>query len=765
VLAGAVVLVFATSVAAQINNGSFESGLTGWTLGPGSRVEALQSANFGPSSIPVPDGNWFALLCTGPGDTAGPPGDFDVNGVQDHDASTLSTTFTTTTVNEILGFQWSFLTDEVGPGGQGDPLYDDLFDVTIDGVSILPASVRKPDGSSPFPDTVAYDNLRYTVSSPGLANNCDFRTSPRGGRTPFVTASVTIADPGTYTLEFLVADQADANFDSGLLIDAVTLTPGTLPTTQVTASSGSNLEVKGGGFVFATVGNGRPAVSGDGTTLAFASNGDYNGDNPNLQPQIWTANDAGATWGIARLTAAVGAEFGDPAISANGQWLVFASDGDLASPGNGDGNFEIFRYDRGTAALTQITNTSGCESEEPTINDDGSRIAFVSDCDLGFGATGIEIVLWDGTFRGVETSGCVSRDPLISRDVSGRYVTFVTDCDGQYAGTSNPDGGLEILQWDTQTDTYLQITDTAAGLFNDGVGSSSDGRFVSFLSSADHETGENPAGDVVVLRYDRTSDSFLQLSDPDPLSVYTFTSIDGSGGFVAAERLNILTSVFEIVLFETASPRVPIPLASGASDVFVGSPVTAYGFNRALVAFQSDGDFSGTNPDRNLEVWVSGGAFDPPTPGVYCSAPNLPIPDDSTVGASDAITVSDTGPLVDVDVWVSVEHPFVGDLRVDFRHVDTGTTARLVARPGRPPGPGCSGDDIDATLDDEATTTVEDQCVTPGPIAINGTFSPNQSLRRFDGEDLSGDWELRVSDRGRNDVGTFLEWCLIPSTP
>jgi hypothetical protein len=250
-----------------------------------------------------------------------------------------------------------------------------------------------------------------------------------------------------------------------------------------------------------------------------------------------------------------------------------------------------------------------------------------------------------------------------------------------------------------------------------------------------------------------------------PLTVHTVSSIDDSGGFVAAERLDVLTSEFEVVLFESAAPRVPIPVLTGAPNVFAGFPVVAFALGRTLVAYQSDGDTSGNNPDANLELWVAGGAFDPPTRSVLCSAPNLPIPDESSVGAADVITVSDTGTLVDVDVRVRVEHTFVGDLRVDFSHIDTGTTTRLVARPGRPPGAGCSGDDVDATLDDEAPDSVEGECVTPGPIAINGTFSPNQALSRFDGEDLSGDWELRVSDRGRNDVGTFLEWCLIPSTP
>ncbi|MDX1387842.1 MAG: proprotein convertase P-domain-containing protein, partial [Acidobacteriota bacterium] len=186
---------------------------------------------------------------------------------------------------------------------------------------------------------------------------------------------------------------------------------------------------------------------------------------------------------------------------------------------------------------------------------------------------------------------------------------------------------------------------------------------------------------------------------------------------------------------------------------------------RTLVAYDSDWNASGNNPDGNIEVWITGGVFAPPQSSMFCNTPNLAIPDPNGAGVTDVISVATPGTLVDLNVSVIIEHTFVGDLRVDLRHVDTGTNARLIARPGRPPGAGCSGDDIDATLDDEATMAVENECVTPGPVAIAGTFSPNQALSRFDGEDLSGDWELRVSDVANGDAGTFVEWCLIPSTP
>ena len=54
------------------------------------------------------------------------------------------------------------------------------------------------------------------------------------------------------------------------------------------------------------------------------------------------------------------------------------------------------------------------------------------------------------------------------------------------------------------------------------------------------------------------------------------------------------------------------------------------------------------------------------------------------------------------------------------------------------------GDDIDATLDDEATLPVEQAC-DGSPPAINGIFTPNSPLSAFDGETIAGTWVLDVS--------------------
>ena len=202
-------LVKVPSASAQPVNGGFETGdLTGWTTQ--GNVEALQASNFNPSITP-PEGNYFALLSTGPGDSPAPiDGDLDGDGSNDNDVTILSQTFTSGSGS--LSFKWSWLTSET----EGD----DFFLVRLDGNTILSGSV---DGvtTSPFPD-IPTDNIYYTVTSPGPTDGTDFYEGTNG----FQTYSIAIS-AGTHTIEFIVAedDAGDTYYDSGLLVDAFTAPP------------------------------------------------------------------------------------------------------------------------------------------------------------------------------------------------------------------------------------------------------------------------------------------------------------------------------------------------------------------------------------------------------------------------------------------------------------------------------------------------------------------------------------------------------------
>ena len=91
--------------------------------------------------------------------------------------------------------------------------------------------------------------------------------------------------------------------------------------------------------------------------------------------------------------------------------------------------------------------------------------------------------------------------------------------------------------------------------------------------------------------------------------------------------------------------------------------------------------------------------------------------------------------------------PLTGLPEFTLEHVDTGTTATLFNRPGVPPSSiGCSGNDIDNTVDDEATLTFENDCTSganPTQAYLSGEHyqggdPPGPVLAAFDGEDYAG---------------------------
>lgn len=173
----------------------------------------------------------------------------------------------------------------------------------------------------------------------------------------------------------------------------------------------------------------------------------------------------------------------------------------------------------------------------------------------------------------------------------------------------------------------------------------------------------------------------------------------------------------------------------------------------------------------NSAVWAfaTGGA--PTTlPGI-CRNPGTAIPDNNTTGITDSQIVATSGTLTDLNVSLNIPHTYVGDLIVSLTHVDTATTISLVNRPTNGTG-GCSGNNINLTLDSSAALQVQVNCTSgTNPTAaytVGGSYQPAATLNAFNGQNLNGTWQLQVSDRAGADTGTLTQWCLIPtitSTP
>lgn len=114
-------------------------------------------------------------------------------------------------------------------------------------------------------------------------------------------------------------------------------------------------------------------------------------------------------------------DVGKPVISDGGGIIALQSTGEIldarqdarpggAPPFNADGNTEIFRLD-GRRRVTQVTLSENCENTLPSLRDDGTSIAFHSDCDLvGLNPSGVaQIFLYSLVESGDPLAGSACR--------------------------------------------------------------------------------------------------------------------------------------------------------------------------------------------------------------------------------------------------------------------------------------------------------------------------------------------------------------------
>lgn len=143
---------------------------------------------------------------------------------------------------------------------------------------------------------------------------------------------------------------------------------------------------------------------------------------------------------------------------------------------------------------------------------------------------------------------------------------------------------------------------------------------------------------------------------------------------------------------------------------------------------------------------------------------NVPvtIPDNAAGVFVSNLTVPANKIVTDVNLTLQINHTYVGDLLAGLTNA-VGDTIFLFANPGVPATDfGCSGDNISATFDDEATATANDfenLCAATIP-AIGGTFKPLEPLGFFDGKTAQGNWSLLVGDVFGEDGGAIQSWSL-----
>ncbi len=237
-----------------------------------------------------------------------------------------------------------------------------------------------------------------------------------------------------------------------------------------------------------------PSLSGDGTVIAFRSTADLLGQGrPANREEVWLYDTAAMTY--TRVTSSSGPLRGSfsPSINQDGSWVAFYSDSDFFGEGIADNQHEIWLYDTQAMTLTRITTASSSDraSFTPSLSADGTRVAFESDSDfLGQGIPDEQYEIWLYDTQAMTltriTTASGSERGSFSAELSpdGRVVAFRSDSD--FLGEGIPDDQFEIWLYDTAALTYTRIT-TASAADRDSWGPSlsADGTRLAFYSDSD----------------------------------------------------------------------------------------------------------------------------------------------------------------------------------------------------------------------------------------------------------------------------------------
>jgi uncharacterized protein (TIGR03437 family) len=360
-----------------------------------------------------------------------------------------------------------------------------------------------------------------------------------------------------------------------------------------------------------------PTISGDGRRIAFESTGDLSGANGSgssfhtLRADI--TNDGATFTGIAASRAPA------PAVSRDGSRLAFASRENLTGE-NPDGNSEIFLFDG--ERLRQITNTSprdaarriGDGNFQPSISKDGKLLAFASNRDLT-GANpdaNLEIFLYDSDTRSTtqitDTSGVIgATDAKLSGD--GTRVAFIRDNGAAgSAGSDEASTQRDLVLYERTQSSARVIAQEVEGLaLTYGRATSDDGERIVYAAQTAARTTQ-------VFLYDGRNGQTRKFTSlgSRAADVPLHPTISGDGSRVAfATRRNVnggnsdaSVELYVYDLPENKISRVTNAPAAATAEVVSSlnedGSLCAFNFPRALSETVSDSDLA-----NNSEIYLA----------------------------------------------------------------------------------------------------------------------------------------------------------------
>jgi Ca2+-binding RTX toxin-like protein len=364
-----------------------------------------------------------------------------------------------------------------------------------------------------------------------------------------------------------------------------------------------------------------PSMSADGRFVAFASKasnlvpGDTNNNDDIFVHDLLTNDTTLVSVSSSGAQANGNLSLGSlgPSISANGQFVAFASKASNLVPGDTNNTDDIFVRDLSTNTTNLVSVSSSGDrangkSYTLSMSANGRFVAFASEAsNLTPGDTNNnddifvrDLLTNDTTLVSVSSSGDrangLSSSPSISAD--GRFVAFVSDAANLVPGDTNNNDDIFVRDLLTNNTTLVSVSSSgdrangslSLGLFGPSI--SANGRFVAFASEASNLV----AGDT-----NNSDDIFVR-----DLSTNTTTrvSVSSSGAQeIGSSFLPYISADGRFVAFASAANLVP-GNTNDTIDIFVADTSnTPGGVNNtpnAIGGTLGNDNLTGTSGNDNI---------------------------------------------------------------------------------------------------------------------------------------------------------------------
>ncbi len=347
-----------------------------------------------------------------------------------------------------------------------------------------------------------------------------------------------------------------------------------------------------------------PWLSADGSVVAFWSQADVAGGNPDHSREVFVINSDGT--GLTQLTSDPTYDTMPAGISGDGSLVVFYSEADHTG-GNPDHSYEVFVIKSDGTNLTQLTDDPVYGSEACAISLDGSVVVFESQADLVPGSnTDHEWEIFkinpDGTGLTQMTSDPVyrSRRPTVSGD--GSVIAF--DSLANWLG-NNADHSCEVFVVNSDGTGLTQLTavTTLTKAAADPI-ISADGSVVVFMGCADF-TGGNPEEIPQIFRVNADGTGLEQLTYGAPAWDCSWPcSVSADGSIIGLWSVADLTGANPGHDMQAYLIQFGLGIAQLTLDAGESSDSPSISADGSLLAFSSRTNHTGGNPDNSNEIFV-----------------------------------------------------------------------------------------------------------------------------------------------------------------